>query len=189
MRNFSIDEILEVYKKKGYPVDKTKILITGIRSNDNTPNVFNDSMIWIQWVGNAVKLKQAPITTDPGLYYLLNPCNAKGTAILPPGFYLDLWELGLHKNKYLALVQASLVSVIRDADRDKELDYNAPLAPPEMIGLNCHHAGEDSQIVDKWSAACQVFKRLADWDPFIADCKQAKQKRFSYGLLLESDFS
>jgi hypothetical protein len=188
LRNFSIDDILKVYQKKGYPIDKTKLMITGIRSNDKTPNIFNDAIIWIEWFNNAVRLKQAPATTDPGLYYLLNPCNVKGTAILPPGYYADLWELGLHKGKYLALVQASPVAVIRDADRDKELDYNAPIAPPEMIGLNCHHAGEDSIQVDRWSAACQVLKRLTDWDSFFADCKRKQQKRYSYGLLLESDF-
>jgi hypothetical protein len=189
MKNFSIEDIIKVYQQKGYPVDKEKILITGIRSNDQTPNIFNDAIIWIQWFKNAVRLKQAPVTTDPGLFYLLNPINPKGTAIIKPGFYPDCWAFGLHNGKYEALVQVGNITLIRDFNRNKVIDYNSGREETvNNAGINCHHAGEDSQQVDNWSAGCQVFKRLSDWYPFINDCKQAKQQRFSYGLLLESDF-
>jgi hypothetical protein len=191
MRNFTVDEILGVYQKKGYPIDKgdKRIMLTGIRSNDQTLNIFNDAMVWIQWENGIAKLKQAPITTDPGLYYLLHPCNPKGTAIVKPGLFPDCWAFGLHNGKYEALVQVGNITLIRDFNRDKVIDYNSGREETaNNAGVNCHHAGEDSQTVDNWSAGCQVFKRLSDWYQFFADCKGSANKRFSYGLLLESDF-
>ncbi len=132
------------------------------------------------------KLKQAPGTTDPGLFYLQNQCNSNGTAIVKPGFYKGLWKIGIHKT-YEALVRVSQVTVIRDYNKDGKLDYNSDLEETGMFGINCHHAGEDSIQIDKWSAGCQAFKRLADFNEFMKNCKSSANKLLDYALLLESD--
>jgi len=191
VRNFSINDILQAYQRKGYPVNQgnKKIMLTGIRSNDQTPNIFNDTMVWVQWVGPAAKLKQAPFTTDPGLFYLENPMNTKGTAIVKPGFYPDLWRIGIHKN-YEALVQNAPVTVIRDFNRDAIIDYNSGREETGMFGIDCHraYAVGTAQAVDNVSAGCQAVADADQFSGFMWDCKNSINQTFDYGLLLESDF-
>jgi hypothetical protein len=196
LKNFSIDEIIGVMKRKGYKVfEKDQINynlnIVGVRSSDQTPNVFNDRLFVFWKFKKAKVLNQFRITTDPGLYWLKNPMNEKGTAILKPGQYLDIWQIGLHQGKYEALVQTGNFTVIRDFDRDVELDYNSGREEAGIFGINCHHAGENSQTVDKWSAGCQVFATIPDFDLFMDICRKARRvwgNSFSYTLLEERDF-
>src|SRR5258706_8646638 len=93
--------------------------IVGIRSNSTIPNSFDDSInIFFKnnqgiWVFQSFKA-----TTDPGTYWLKNPLNPQGTAILKEGQYISSHAIGLHRGKYPALVQVRPVTVIRDYDRD-----------------------------------------------------------------------
>lgn len=61
-------------------------------------------------------------TTDPGTYWLLQPMQPQGTAILSEGQYPDAWQLGLHRGQYLALVQVKPVTITRDYKRVAVLD-------------------------------------------------------------------
>ena len=64
-----------------------------------------------------------PITTDPGLYWLENPMNVDGTAILAPGQYRGAYRIGKHRDDYQAVVQTGgEVAVYRDDDRNALLD-------------------------------------------------------------------
>ena len=59
-----------------------------------------------------------------------------------------------------------------------------------MYGINIHKAGRDSTWVENWSAGCQVFKRVKDFDMFLSICKKAAKihgNKFSYTLLESSD--
>src|SRR5690606_4080192 len=66
------------------------------------------------------RLKIWTITTDPGTYWLNNPINRLGTAILKPNQWIDCWQIGNHKGdpKHPALVQVKPVTVWRDSYRD-----------------------------------------------------------------------
>jgi hypothetical protein len=165
--------------------------LVGIRSADPAPNVFNDQL-WVFWKNNAGKLDNIniyAITTDPGSYWLKNPMNPNGTGILKPGQYPGLWEIGIHKT-YEALVQVKPCILIRDFNRDGVLDDTSGREETGLFGVNLHHAGEDSATVDKYSAACQVFKRKADFNEFMDLARQARNfwgNSFTYTLMEENE--
>ncbi len=61
-----------------------------------------------------------------------------------------------------------------------------------MFGINIHKAGQDSTWVENWSEGCQVFKRVKDFDAFLAICKKAAKihgNKFSYTLLESTDIA
>lgn len=207
--NITVDTLLKTLASKKYQVfsDDSKdfnLNIIGIRSSDNTPNVFNDAICVMWKFKDTWTLRIFEATTDPGLYWLLNPLSKLGTAIVKPNQYPGLWKLGLHKG-YVALVQKGNVTVIRDYDKDGEIDYS--LGREETgsnFGINCHRASDNavSISVDKWSAGCQVLrnkvlqevytnnKPVREYDYFISLCKQATTNwgnSFTYTLLNEAD--
>lgn len=165
--------------------------LVGIRSADAQANTFNDTLCVLFETGGQTVLMQFAITTDPGLYYRENPVNVKGSAILKPGHYPKCWAIGLHRGKYPALVQRGSVTVYRDADKDESLDIDGQ-TESGWFGINLHHAEPDGYTlqVDKWSAGCQVFADLADFNLVMAlAAKSAKLygNAFSYTLLSEAD--
>jgi len=141
----------------------------------------------------AVK-HQYSITTDPGKYWLENPINPKGTAILVPGQYLGTWKLGKHQGKYEALVQRKPVKVWRDNNKDSVIDY--PYAHAQVsegyFGINIHRSNpyDKSYVVDRWSAGCQVFQAIDDYKEFMDLCKSSSDlygNSFSYTLVTEEE--
>ncbi len=162
--------------------------IIGVRSSDNTPNTFNDTMnvIYKDSAGNW-QLHGFPATTDPGTFWLKNPLNPQGTAILKAGQYLNSHIIGMHRSKYLALVQRGLVTVIRDAKRDGTLDFKGK-EDTGFFGIDIHRAAEAgiTKLIDKYSAGCQVFANAADFNTFMQLCDKHRNlygNNFSYTLL------
>src|ERR1043166_5096729 len=98
--------------------------IIGDRSNETNSNKFDD---FLHVFFRDAKLKwqhfKFAVTTDPGTYWLKNPSQVNGTAILKPGQYIDAYSIGLHKGQYKALVQTKKVTVLRDYDRNAILDF------------------------------------------------------------------
>lgn len=197
--NPSIEDFKRVMSAKGHAFfeNDTKnynLNLIGVRTKENVPNVFNDWM-YVLWKFNGNwNLWRFVITTDPGIYWLQNPAAALGTAIVKEGQYRGLWQLGLHQGKYRALTQKANVTVIRDFDRDAELDYTSGREEKGMFGINCHRANEarKSIQVDKWSAGCQVFADPNDFKVFLTICEQAATNHgnsFTYTLLHERDFA
>ena len=169
--------------------------IVGIRTGDNTINTFNDFMTVLYTDDhNAPQLFKTNCTTDPGLYWLDNPENVKGTAIVKEGHYPRLWTIGMHHNKYKALVQVGPVTVYRDADRDANLDLIQGTEETGMFGINLHRANPfvSSVRVDKWSAGCQVIADPADFQKLLSlvDSQVAAGhgNKFSYTLIHERGF-
>ena len=131
-------------------------------------------------------------TTDPGTYYLNNPMNVDGTAILKEGQHKGAWKLGKHQGKYEALVQRKPVTVIRDFDRDSELDLDSGVEKTGMFGINHHRANSkrESTVVGKWSAGCQVTADPHEYDVFLSICKESFElygNAISYTLLNIND--
>jgi hypothetical protein len=194
MKQFAANEILKVMKKKGYRVfEKGSTNLIGVRSNNSRPNFFDDSLYDLR-LGNETVLKHYQVTTDPGTTSLVKPVNSAGCAILKPGQYRGMWAVGKHKGKYSALVQVGECRVIRDADRDNELDFDAKKEETGLFGINCHKArdGTISTLVNGWSAGCQVHADANRFDnEFMPDMRKAAAKygnSFTYTLLTESDF-
>ena len=171
------------------------INLIGIRRDNTGTNEFDDFMVAIYRDKRLREIcKIYPITTDPGEYWLENPINPKGTAILVPGQYSGTWKLGLHQGKYEALVQRRPVKVWRDNNKDSVIDY--PYAHAKVsegyFGINIHRSNpyDKSYIVDKWSAGCQVFQAVDDYKEFMGLCKSSADlygNSFSYTLLTEEE--
>ena len=163
--------------------------IVGLRSKSVIPNRFDDELHVfykvspVKWQYHVFK-----ITTDPGTYWLNNPMEPQGTAILAEGQYLNAWELGLHKGQYKALVQKKPISVLRDYDRNAVLDFYNGKKFTGMFGINIHRANKVgiTKTVDRNSAGCQVFENAADFEVFLRLCETHRTKygnQFSYSLI------
>ncbi len=190
-----INEIKKLAKEKGFTIyEKPYYLnIWGFRANSQVPNSFDDEFHVFMNIGTERLTKWAywvfKCTTDPGTFWLKNPMNPQGTAILNPGQYVGVYQLGLHLNKYKALVQTGgKVTVTRDYNRNAILDFNNGKTATGYFGINIHRANRtgESFTVDKHSAGCQVFKNADDFDFFIKLCELHRSfhgNKFTYTLV------
>ncbi len=165
--------------------------IFGIRSSLEIPNVFDDFIFLIyqddnlQWI-----VKQFEATTQAGLYYMNHPINVDGTAILAPSQYRGVYKIDKHNGKYYALCQRlGKVSVYRDNNRDNKYDYDPSTIQEGKFGVNIHRGARgEGETVDRFSAACQVFKRESDFNEFMRICSIAARRysnSFTYTLFAE----
>lgn len=181
-------------KRNGYTIDNRpyKLNLIGVRNaNATNQQKFDDVIAYFYYddKGNIVG-KVASATTDPSTFWLENPMNTKGAAILKSGEYKDSWGIGLHKGQYAALVQTKPVTVIRDDDRNALINYFAPTTTG-LYGINIHKASlgkDDTSIIDKDSAGCQVFKDISDFNQMMRMATASRDKygnKFSYILIDE----
>ncbi len=197
IRKLTAATLLSTLKACGYRVfeGELNLNIIGIRHNNTRANTFNDAICVLYQQGGEWQLKQYKATTDAGIYWRQNPMSVSGTAVLIAGQHKSLWKLGYHQGKYRALVQHKPVVVLRDNDKNTELDTEVtPQAELQQgyFGINCHRANSKttSTQVDKWSAGCQVLANPNDFDEFINLCDQSAAKYgpyFTYTLLNQSD--
>ena len=164
-----------------------------MRSDIAKANKFDDSM-YVAYRNSSKEweVRLYKITTDPGTYYLQNPMNVNGTAIMVPGQYRSVYKIDKHLGKYEALCQrAGKVRVYRDSDKDDILDMEPDSITEGYYGINIHKAGSNSSIVNRWSAGCQVFKTSGDFNDFMSLVRRSTKhwgEKFSYTLLEEKDF-
>ena len=199
--SYTREQIEKAVKSKGYvwfedTSNKTyDVNIVGVRNNapsiaDKVTNVFDDTLTisfkdesknWQYYAWNA--------TCDTGKKGVMEFHNNKGVARLVPGQYRGVWTIDKHQGKYEALCQRNgNVTVWRDANRD--LLFEEKVTDTGMFGINIHKAGQDSTWVENWSEGCQVFKRVKDFDAFLAICKKAAKihgNKFSYTLIESTD--
>jgi len=188
----NIDNIIKYAKLKKYNIFEDNgnynLNIWFIRNLYSEVGKFDDIQL-VFWKHKGIWNKQIyTCTTDPGKHYLLNPLTKYGTAIVRPGQYNGVFELGYHKGRkdHPALVQRSPITVIRDFNKDINLDFsydnyenlkvksrphsynkvidyqinNKTVFRTEtgMMGINNHRAHKNivSKIVGKYSAGCLV---------------------------------
>jgi len=194
--NCSIKAIQEVFERKGYAFFTNgdyNLNIVGVRSNVLEANKFDDTLMLFYKIKGEWQFKSFPITTDAGTYWLSNPLDIKGTAILVPNQYRGVYAIRKHLNKYYALCQTNgMVQTYRDNDKDKILDMDAKTITTGMYGINIHRSNpnKESVSVDKWSAGCQVFKKFDDFDRFMEICYKSQElygNKFTYTLITEND--
>lgn len=185
--------ILDTLEQKNYILFTRpfELNIVGIRANSTVPNIFDDTinLFYKDSNGNWI-YHQFKATTDPGTYWLRNPMNPQGTAILKHGQYHNSHMIGTHLGKYLALVQKNPVTVIRDYDRNAVLDFNNGREDTGMFGINIHRASVNgiTKTVDKHSAGCQVFADVNDFNLFMQLADRHKRtygNSFTYTLIDE----
>lgn len=167
----NIRGLLSLMKSKGYKINDRpfELNIVGVRADSNVPNKFDDKM-YVFWNSeNGWQGKYFTVTTDPGTYWLNNPMQKEGTAILKQGQYINSHKIGLHQGKYKALTQQKPVTVIRDYDRNALLDFNNGKEDTGLFGINIHRANAvgTTKTIDKYSAGCQVFENADDFAKFL----------------------
>jgi hypothetical protein len=199
---YTKEQIEAVVKAKGYAwfndnANKSyDVNIVGIRNNapsvaDKVTNVFDDNLTisYKDEKGNW-QFFMWMATCDPGKKGVQQFHNKNGVARLVPGQYRGVWKIDKHQGKYDALCQRNgNVTVFRDANKD--LVFDESKTDTGMFGINIHKAGQDSTWVENWSEGCQVFKRVKDFNQFLAICKKAAKihgNKFSYTLLESTDF-
>lgn len=188
----SIYEILDLYEKYGQ-IDKAQchINLMGIRHTDKV-DMFDDELYYFWADGSKIEYVGLSdgFTTDPGKYYLKNPLNSKGCAILKEGWYPRVWIKGKHSGKYNALVQkGNTITVYRDTNKDDEFDFNGP-QDTGYFGINLHRASQyyTVETVNSYSAGCQVIADPNKFNRLMTAVDKAGihgQSFFSY-LLLDS---
>jgi hypothetical protein len=136
------------------------------------------------------KMSPFRATTVPGKHYMKAPINPKGTARLIEGCHL--FQQGFHNSasgkKYAAFRQASEFPLLRDTDRDNEMDWDGSdiLEFCSNSGINLHYG--KGEKIGKWSAGCQVVNTDASlliWNTFknrIYKGKPDKLKKYHYFL-------
>lgn len=203
---FTVENVIKILDKKRhvffnnnkYPYD---LNIIGIRNDDTNiqHDNFDDTLMIVYNDNGEFIVDYFDITTDPSTQYLyVKPINKIGTAIVMPGQYSGVWKTGLHKNnkEHRALVQRRPISVSRDFNKNKNLDYKRPpytkrIEKKELnsnviyeyynqnelvfvehigfFGINLHRAASNgiTNNVGYHSAGCQVFKDADDHERFF----------------------
>ena len=124
--------------------------IIGIRSKDHKANSFDDRICVVYKDEQGWITRTWECTTEPGRYWLENPSNVKGTAILVPGQYRSVWKIDKHQGRYDALCQRNgTVKTYRDSNKDDVIDLDVQSITEGYYGINIHKAGASSTQVDK----------------------------------------
>lgn len=147
-----------------YPVDRVKypLIVIGIRGYylntlgepmKNDLNMYDDAL----FIDSPFATASFNANTDPSKHrkgYGFSD-KTKGMGHLKPGLWFA-HQFGLHKGKYLALIQTGgKVTVIRDGDPDYE--------DSGYFGINIHRGGYGTTS----SLGCQTIYP-PQWDSFIA---------------------
>tara|TARA_R110000744_G_scaffold232318_5_gene350407 strand:+ start:884 stop:1603 length:720 start_codon:yes stop_codon:yes gene_type:complete len=192
-KKINIRGLIRQLVRKGYKIYEKpfQLNIVGVRANTTVPDKFDD-IIYVfykddkgKWLGKAY-----PATTDTGTYWLKNPMNSKGSALLKEGQYIDTWIRRLHNSKYLALGQEKPVTVFRDYNRDAVLDFYNGKEQTGLFGINIHRANSvgTTKTIGRNSAGCQVFQNADDFAEFLAMTKKQSDlygNKFTYTLIDE----
>lgn len=192
-----LGRIVDVMEGKGYAVFQRatrpyNLNLVGIRTADRTADRFNDWVTAFYRFDDQWSFFAFPATTDPGLFYRLNPiADTLGTAVLKPGQYRGAYKVGKHK-RYKAFQQVGAMTVYRDASRDARIDYGQT-TETGVFAINIHrsHQEHGSIRVHNWSAGCQVIQDPAQFDFLmrLGDAAAAAHgNSFTYTLLEERDF-
>jgi hypothetical protein len=187
----TLNSIILQAKTQGYSFDERpyKLNLIGVRNPKNTsPIRFEDEIAYFYYDDNGnLNGKVVPATTSPSVYFLENPMASGGTAILKQGQYKNAYSIGLHRGKYEALVQSKPVTVIRDNDRNKIINFFAPTTTG-LYGINIHHATIKNNVtyIDKDSAGCQTFQNIGEFEDMMKLARKSRQlygNTFTYTLI------
>lgn len=194
---FTREQIETAVKKKGFAwfdgnqdYDLNLVGIRNTNTGKKVTNVFDDWLTVSYKLNGVWQFHIWPITTDPGTKAVKEFSNPNGVARLVPGQYRGSHTIGLHQGKYEALKQQKPVKVYRD--KNKDMTFDETTIQEGIFGINIHRSNPttESEYVENWSEGCQVFKRVKEFNQFMALCNKAKTihgNSFTYTLLESSD--
>jgi hypothetical protein len=190
-------EILEYVESFGFKVFRHgdyNLNIIGVRNlSERVAGLFDDQMYIVFKKGGVWQQWTAKITTDPGRYYLeKKDYRQDGVAIMVhPQQCRGAYKIGPHgRTRYTALRQHKPVKVWRDNNHDSILDFDSYTEIHEGIFyINIHRASTNpngTKYVSKWSAGCQVFENIHDFELFMDLCYKSETTygdTFTYTLV------
>ena len=167
-----------------------------LRSDNNQAGKFDDVIglfYWDRWKKlNEMRFRG---TTEAGRYYLNNPLNVDGTAIILPGQYKGSHKIGLHKGTP-ALEQKGNMKYIRDANKDGVLNFELAQDEDNIIEgnfkTNIHTVVNDTpgRQIGRASAGCPVIASTFEYAIFFAACKASSEiygNSFTTTLITENE--
>lgn len=198
MKDLTLPVVIRTMESKGYKFfdgDNYDVNIIGIRNSNTSTDVtnkFDDVLVLTFSVEGVWYFHVWDITTDPGKYWMENPLNTKGTAILVPGQYRSSYKIRKHQGRYDAVCQKKVLPVYRDSNKDEVYDLDPETIQEGIFGINIHRSNpyHESTQVDKWSAGCQVFSHPNNFNTFMRICKKSSAiwgNSFTYTLLESKD--
>ena len=185
------DIIAKMKEARGFKSVPQDYHIVGVRSHDDEPNKFDDSLSL--FYGEKLILTTSG-TTNPGTTVLKGgflKYNKDGAAVVESNrVYYNVWKYGLHAGKIPALKQlGNAITIWRDGDRDGKSEEIGKRTTG-YYGINFHCDQYDINGPDKageningWSAGCMVCNNIEDYRKIIELCK--KQKNVTFTLLNE----
>jgi hypothetical protein len=184
-----INNLRTLFKQKGYVFyDKGdyNLNIIGIR-NVNTPDKFDDEMLVVFKVKEEWQVMSFVISTYPGVYWLNNPMNSGGCAILKEGQYLSTYQIGRHFNVEALIQIGGKVKVYRDNDKNETIKLLESSIIEGYFGINIHPVmDKNNNTIGQDSAGCQVLKNYEDFQILMSLCKKASSlygNSFTYTLI------
>lgn len=175
MEKLTTAQILALYEAKKYPLIKNPYYpnLFGVRKETNVPNKFDD-FVGAIWKDKSGEWRSCcyEATTDPGKYWLEHPMNVNGTAIVVPGFYTKVYRVATHTG-YPAYKQVRPMTYVRDNNKNGIIDWLYRIAGSktftEVAATNLHRANQKavSNVVDKWSAGCQVVASPTEYETLL----------------------
>ena len=185
-------------------LDEGRSLVIGIRnkidikSKPENNDKFTDTLYLIEQKStDETMVKPYQITTSPSLaYYGKKPLNPQGTGIKLPGD--TLYNLGMHKmghGTYVLMAEAEPIEVGRyDIGVTKYETYHpVDKFQKQYCGMQIHRSstGAVSPCIGPWSAGCQVFCDINEFNDFIARAQKqsSNSKRFIYALIELDSFA
>jgi hypothetical protein len=191
VKNYTSQQLLDKVKELGsYKEIPNDYWILGVRSNEDTPNTYDDKFYLFH--GQKFILVTSG-TTNTGTDALLQfeKVNKKGAAIVKPNsWYYGVWVYGYHRKRVEALLQTGAkIEVYRDTNRDLKSDEIGK-TEKGWFGINFHPNtyNLESEVplkakINWWSAGCQVVNNISKYKQIIRLTKA--QKSVTYCLLTE----
>jgi hypothetical protein len=179
-------------------LEEGRSLVVGIRnkidikSKPENNDKFTDTLYLIEQKSTGETLvKPYQITTSPSLaYYGKKPLNPQGIGIKLPGD--TLYVLENHKmghGTYVLMAEAEPIEVGRYPIGTVKYETYKPVDKfkKQYCGMQIHRSstGAPSPCIGPWSAGCQVFSDIKEFDDFIARAKKqtANSNKFIYALI------
>ena len=164
--------------------------IIAVRNLENNANQYDDKL-HVCYLSEDGHWREDifQVSTDPGRYWLEKEDYKACAVYAHPQQARGAYQVGEHRGKYEALVQWRPVMYWRDGNKDEKADYGGEVFK-DIIGLNIQRSSiHDSDEVNKYSAGCIVFSKMAEWEAFMELVH--KQKRimgfhtFTFTLIAE----
>jgi len=185
-------------------LDEGRSLVVGMRNKISVKSIsenndkFTDALYLIESKAKDDDMvKPYQITTSPSLaYYGKKPLNPQGIGIKLPGD--TLYNLGSHKmghGTYVLMAEAEPIEVGRYPIGTVKYETYTPVDKfqKQYCGMQIHRSstGSPSPCIGPWSAGCQVFSDIKEFNEFIerATKQTVNSNRFIYALVEVDSFN